>query len=108
MSETPRHTPGPWSVKWDKGHCNALIDQASSDEHSYVAMVFEPFEGWPTKANARLIAAAPELLVALKALVRPMQAWHKALEQVTGEQPVVQEALQGALAAIAKAEGCDE
>lgn len=58
-----QHTPGPWSLEYDyslvmKHHIVTAgpigPDEASQEEK---------------KANARLIAAAPELLEALKAIV---------------------------------------
>jgi hypothetical protein len=60
MSETAKHTPGPW--KWDGGGyvdapagCIAGINATSSPSVS--------------EANARLIAAAPELLAACRVLL---------------------------------------
>jgi hypothetical protein len=60
-----KHTPGPWGV--DDPH---LVWAESVGEYVATTRV----EGWETlsreqvEANARLIAAAPELLEALKAL----------------------------------------
>lgn len=86
------YTPGPWSLDgfptaiWANGVwiASTNMDNVPIDER---------------RANARLIAAAPELLVALKAFpmlfVPASSAW--------GRQ--VQEWQDIALAAIAKAEG---
>lgn len=64
------HTPGPWSV----GKCGGNIYAA--DGKTIVCYVYENTElrGAEAEANARLIAAAPELLVALKALVKAVEA----------------------------------
>ena len=63
---TAKHTPGPWEVEW--GHHDyetdsyqANISVASWNNPASVARVF-------TSANARLIAAAPNLLAALEAI----------------------------------------
>lgn len=53
------HTPAPWQIHEDESQ---LI--VTTDGYSTIAEVFEKRPGW--KANARLIAAAPELLEALK------------------------------------------
>lgn len=53
----PAHTPGPW-----KGN-GTLIE---SDAPSYIASVNYAGSVEETRANARLIAAAPELLAALE------------------------------------------
>lgn len=55
---TTKHTPAPWTV----GHFN---DVRSSDGYHSIANVSSAFE-LPAKANARLIAAAPDLLSALE------------------------------------------
>ncbi len=81
MSEQ-RHAPGPWEVDYaDDGHLE-VCDIAS------VIAVVSHYEGHE-EANARLISAAPFLLLALKDL----------LDKRTAHNEVV------AGAAIAKAEG---
>lgn len=86
-----KHTPGPWYAA-DDDHCH--IRRESDD--AAIAQVFED-DGHcdpvhclplPSKANARLIAAAPELLEALKGLreSHPMrgenrsEAWERIAE----------------------------
>lgn len=63
MSTNSRHTPGPWTV--DEPH-----QIWSEKAREYVAITqVEDFETLPrdqVEANARLIAAAPELLDALE------------------------------------------
>lgn len=61
-----KHTPGPWT--WGESY-NGLYGSGKDNE----VLRFAPYEGmyldWGSKsrdANARLIAAAPELLEALK------------------------------------------
>lgn len=66
------HTPGPWEVHW--------VWRAADDEPTMLPPKQSPtgtitLSGWRASheewANARLIAAAPELLEALKALCYP-------------------------------------
>lgn len=53
-----KHTPGPWLYDYAPGYCGELI--ALEDGTTLAEFVTEPSE-----ANARLIAAAPDLLDAL-------------------------------------------
>jgi hypothetical protein len=55
------HTPGPWEPLTDR-HCELLIFAPSAEEFVCGVTVFLP----DAEANARLIAAAPDLLEALK------------------------------------------
>ena len=59
------HTPGPWQ----QGRYGPESFEVQG-EHRTLAIVRPVFSDAVTLANARLIAAAPELLAALKALVR--------------------------------------
>jgi hypothetical protein len=51
------HTPGPWRYDYEDGHCGEII---SSDGNYVFTFVDEPNE--TNEPNARLIAAAPNLL----------------------------------------------
>lgn len=77
-----KHTPGPWELTRGDGYTVvAGIDQYG-DRHeiatSYNTHPQEgnPVEEWhpPQEANVRLIAAAPDMLAALKALVADIAA----------------------------------
>lgn len=61
---TVKHTPGPWEAwKDDEGAWGILKD------HAFLTTAFDPDFGMvagSSEANARLIAAAPDLLEALK------------------------------------------
>lgn len=71
MSEI-KHTPGPWSISRSKMPIDGTFDYAISAEGAPV--LAEAFGrtsdgGWPnSEANARLIAAAPDMLDKGKAL----------------------------------------
>ena len=107
MTRTPRsdlHTPGPWKLEersiyalqhagWRKGE--------EQFENRFYASV-QAGRGTPTEeleANARLIAAAPELLHELEHLVRLMEPYEDRLP-FPGLAT-----LNGARAAIKKARG---
>ena len=93
-----KHTPGPWKTDANMWIRNRMGD---TPNWGYVAQVFDPFTH-SGEANARLIAAAPELL-------NEIEEWHTFLiESATDDNPnkeaVLAKALQVA-AVIAKARG---
>lgn len=97
---TAQHTPGPWTTYADD---NTLIGPAVSDGKAMIADAIGPLPAHPqswrrpiaeVQANARLIAAAPELLEALRAV----------LVKLEGQHPDLMECAE-ARAAIAKATG---
>ena len=63
-----KHTPGPWKILHDPVHGGPLV----ATEDVAIADVME-MEGGMSKANARLIAAAPELLAACESSVARCQ-----------------------------------
>lgn len=92
-----KHTPGPW--RWSEpSNWHGLAALVTSDKHEPIAQVH--MRGWPKRtaiANARLIAAATDLLEACEAALAdgPHNASHGLSFQVV-------DALR---AAIAKAKG---
>ena len=90
MSET-KHTPGPWEVEDNDGYGGTFIYATGVTTAEVVGDSAEAI------ANALLIAAAPELLEALKALADDHEFG------ATGA--VRQDHLKAARTAIAKAEG---
>ena len=101
-TEQGKHTPGPWAV-------NPFAAQVDAFNENGGATVCELL--WPTEvrseaeteANARLIAAAPDLLAALKALRRYITIRYSEFGEVLNEGAVTD--LATIDAAIAKAEG---
>ncbi len=93
-SSTASHTPGPWVVARGRINCSGEFGYGAittdEDEPWYIAKV----ESLPREeANARLIAAAPDMLAALQRLVN---------DSMFKNHP---EASQMAIDAIAKATG---
>ncbi|KKL56125.1 hypothetical protein LCGC14_2248520 [marine sediment metagenome] len=91
------HTPGPWNVDtWDWW----LVRAAAS--HRHLATVHVEHNGKnKAKANARLIASAPDLLEALKACDLYVAFHMKGIF----DEDAQDETLRKLRAAIAKAEG---
>lgn len=104
------HTRGPWTAIEDFGqHISAYAHVATVRGSEPDFAILAGSESHPfrdAEANARLIAAAPELLAALQVIVKEINAWNSAVESIIGRQP--RETWQGLLdarAAIAKATG---
>lgn len=88
-----KHTPGPWRQNLYLGGAYAIDHIApNGDILARVAVVDGLME---SKANALLIAAAPDLLEACKKLITGWQS----------DTDTLQVAIDAARAAIAKAEG---
>jgi hypothetical protein len=101
------HTPGPWTVvessdKRQQGYIRCAHKFApEAEECIAVARVTQRcFDRATTDANARLIAAAPDLLEALRRLADSIS-----YDRDPAVEPYFREPLKAARAAIAKAEG---
>ena len=94
-----KHTPGPWKLDRSLQPADGEYDYAiSSPEHFVLAEAFGRSANGghpPAEANARLIAAAPELLEALDRI----QNWPRVFDGLRAEDVAF------ARAAIAKATG---
>lgn len=101
-----KHTKAPWSASWD---CNGL-GYVGVGPNCTVAHIVVPPSG-DQEANARLIAAAPDLLEALQSLEPLLEAVTIGLGRVwveaDGSKTDFGAALDEARAAIAKATGED-
>ena len=91
----PAHTPGPWTILPNTPHFVRAMHPAEGMQP--VATVYH-FDG-ELAANARLIAAAPELLEALEAVLPDLEHY------VATHGPGPDKRLAAARAAIAKARG---
>lgn len=92
-----KHTTGPWKVN-DEGNVIAVTDTSVTEIAKTGYHSFEPSTQKNIQANARLIAAAPELLEFLKSFV----AGETMAENIEGYIAAV---VSGAKQLIAKAEG---
>ena len=92
MAITMTHTPGPWTV--DLG-ARDLVRNANGER---IAKVYGGLTYDETIANARLIAASPELLKLLREVM-------DVVEVVLDDSPEMDAWLDHARAAIAKVEG---
>lgn len=100
----PQHTPGPWGLHNGDDYSRVLITPNSITEE-YIATVYSTYDATGVglenrEANARLIAAAPQLLEALE---RAADELHRA-QNSNGSQWLIDEEVK-ARAAIAKAKG---
>lgn len=106
MSTETGHTPGRW-VWWTSNSWNRLRASQSGVDTN-VLYPFVCSDGQPTievtPADMLLIAAAPELLDSLKALLAECER-HGCFEHVSFDHPMVKPAFDKAYAIIAKAEG---
>lgn len=71
MSEA-KHTPGPWTA-WNRGIGWEV--HHSVDDDGYGISVNDGFRETFSEADARLIAAAPDMLAALERVVEDLHGW---------------------------------
>lgn len=98
------HTPGPWKIitlEGVDGHLFLCHDDGTENIPPLVAKVYD-HQHADAEANARLIAAAPELLEALRELLDQLEGI--GIPEWAGAEGLY---LGQAAAAIAKAEGGD-
>jgi len=110
-----KHTPGPWVILPEEVNRNYIRVRGTQLGMRYkVANVPTPVQGLEreageTRANARLIAAAPALLKALERIARPHDCGCKPCTSTCRNQIAleiaVEEMQELARAAIAKATG---
>ena len=96
-----KHTTGPWVIDWNVSR----LDIFGSDETTLVASLrrspLSQAIDEAARANARLIAAAPEMYEAIAAIATAMNLGYIPNEILSEGSPI----LEGLRAAIAKAEG---
>lgn len=111
MKTETKHTPGPWRVaKHDALRFTFHIDAGPAGyERNRVAIVSGDSARDCAEANARLIAAAPELLEALEGLVDDYRKLFAAYQEKAGERAFGWGLLPAEMAdkAIAKARGTE-
>ena len=119
MMADATHTPGPWKVKfqatkWDTRHYtdkywhDQWVIKGPNKSHSPVAKVrVEGFGNGPSKAvrkaNANLIAAAPDMLAALERAYQKLGFWMDDDKWDDGDEA----AMEQIWVAISKAKGAN-
>ena len=94
-----KHTPGPWrTARRGNGSQELPILRSDGEEIGCI-------RGEARLGDARLIAAAPDLLACLKEFVDDCDAAYPHLSTLHDEWPDLIDTYQKAKAAIAKAEG---
>ena len=82
MEQKAPHTPAPWRIEWNTaqgGEGHYITDINDMGELSRIAAVlFHDDADGETHANARLIAAAPQLLEALQTTAANLRSWKAA------------------------------
>jgi len=94
-----KHTPGPWTAKHTPESSNQEYVVMAGPRWQIASVDFVG-NSVTEKANARLIAAAPALLEALRALLDEAEQFAKAIPPYSSS-----EAIASARAAIKKATG---
>lgn len=103
-SET-KHTPGPWGYgQVEEGIWGIYFNPDGYDIED-AAVYMRDTEDDRSEADARLIAAAPDLLEALTELLRMIDAGVSAETMISCESRNISSVLGDARVAIAKAEG---
>jgi hypothetical protein len=114
---TATHTPGPWNIEYPFSEPGVYV---AGPNTGLIAKLYEPDACMFNKdskvsreANARLIAAAPELLEALKTVAEHLRLTmaeyrrHCATHGVDAIHPLDDPVMAKARAAIAKATGTE-
>jgi len=102
---TSKHTPGPWSLSDETVRDGLLSKLVHGMPEGMLAIVRVEHQGkYYGDANARLIAAAPDLLDAVRALnIGPEAIVAGTADHLIVKLPI--KAITAAAVAIAKAEG---
>ena len=103
MSQVQQHTPGPWrTTRSRNNHIVTTDDGSTARTIARVVLNDEVGGEMPVSANARLIAAAPELLEACKAAEAALVSL---LEMVGRDAKFGQDVVLELREKIARAEG---
>jgi hypothetical protein len=103
-----KHTPGPWRAQPREGFEGEWEVVSTCEIEWLIAAAAPHIDGDPDEANARLIAAAPELLEALVGLMRVMPVLPADAKTIRGIEQQYDAAHRAARAAIAKAKGGEQ
>jgi hypothetical protein len=76
------HTPGPWAIEYDRGVPRTIRQQVDSDVGVSLIARWDLTHLEEMTANAKLIAAAPDLLAALQLVMSRVEELVKEMEAV--------------------------
>lgn len=108
MSDQTKHTPGPWEWSYEDPSVLALYGPRGPLDHvlwSQICPACQECDGQctgPNTPDARLIAAAPDLLEACKTWIAWMDSPGDGTDKTLGDEEAV---LNNMRAAIAKSKG---
>lgn len=101
-----QHTQGPWFVHQLPNHeQTGRMWPISANNDPGSALAYVGLEGQPNLANARLMAAAPELLTMLKRALGGLEDWDRDQREYHPESVDGWKLREDIEAVIAKAEG---
>jgi len=100
-----KHTSGPWTIECGKNYSNEIVGKSKTGKDWVIARTTAAKVGRDTDdANARLIAAAPELLKALECIASATcEKWE--MPYADFKEQFMPWARNIALATLAKAKG---
>ncbi len=98
-----KHTPAPWKVLPGQDLVEIVKPNNGSGHNLIASLTESPLAILEVDANARLIAAAPALLEALKGALQHLATVTGLPDKGKGRTPEQQAALDAASAAIARA-----
>lgn len=97
--QTQAPTPGPWTVETDPYHRPSVWSDGKRGSTHEVATVATCLTAEEEQANARLLAAAPELLAACQAALDWIDRFGEHAPIMFGGEADVAQALEAAIAA---------
>lgn len=111
MSNQPKHTPGDWTAvrSGGIGYFEWFV-RIDGESRAIASDIIDPETGQPSEANARLIAAAPDLLDFVRLVIRGLNSGAIKARPIMDMDPNADEIKTKSIAAIAvsliaKAEG---
>lgn len=109
MGDRAKHTAGPWKWHWrsEGGLSTGSVYAEPRTGHAYAVAICPQYQKrsqW--EADARLIASAPDLLAALRGLVKVNENHNESIAKIIGK-PLnwKDDYLEAARAAISRATG---
>lgn len=98
MTEQQKHTPGPWSL-------NQYGEPVDASGENIRAKGLALTNSEEAKANARLIAAAPDMLAIHRDSVEVLEIVLEEREEIVGEDEVLRDLISRIKEVVAKATG---